>query len=160
MAKVFIVVEDSLEQIDAVSELLTGEEFWIAKTLSEFKNLLRNHEEEDLAVMTDLFFPEGIEDFDDKNTRLNPLGAVVMATCRKEGIPCVIVTSQYHHSSELNWVCELGRTLGWPEMVDSTDMKKVGEKEPDERGYRAPIFSTIKAWDIGLKCLQRISGGA
>lgn len=169
MFKNIVVIEDSAEQRDAVGAMLLKEQsegnidgFWIMKDYKEFQSFFNPSSfnyawegMEDFAVMTDLFFPMMPEDDVRK-----PLGALIMARCQKQGIPCVIVTSQYHHDDELNWVCELGRTLDWPEMFDNTDMEIIGKKEPNDWGYCAPILSNIKAWGVAYKYLKETSGGA
>lgn len=71
------------------------------------------------GVISDIFFPrcKGSEKW---GTSDQPVGVAVMMWCRELGKACILNTAGYHHGSKYQWICSLQRSLGLPEIVDST----------------------------------------
>ena len=68
------------------------------------------------GVITDLFMPHSAHLPGDSGRQA--CGIAVALEAQHSGIPFVICTAGYHHGPRYEWICALGRRLGWPEMVD------------------------------------------
>ena len=80
------------------------------------------------VVLCDIYFGE------------EPKGVAVMMICREQNIPCIMVTAGFHHGARYDWICQLGRALHCPEMVDSRPKdKEYGEADSKDwrRAYLA-----------------------
>ncbi len=111
----------------------------------------RQKEGKKFWVMTDLFFIIEHTEFllpEERGERYAsfPSGLLVMAECQKLGIPCVIVTAGYHHSSACEPVTKALRALGWPDMVDSVDSSSSREE-----------LAQTKNWSEGIRHLERMT---
>jgi len=69
------------------------------------------------------------------------IGVGVMCVCRERGIPCILNTSHWHHGETIDWICQLGRRLRWPEIVDGPEVN-IGE-------------ATQKNWALAWRSLQK-----
>ncbi len=88
------------------------------------------------AVLSDIFFPlvkEGY--FEDQYVgEEEPIGVAIAMICQRQGIPCILVSSEFHHGPRLQWVTALIRTLELPEIVGGTTSALRGVKEPKNWG--------------------------
>jgi len=85
------------------------------------------------GIISDIHFPRN----DHPNwSQPEPIGAMVMVLCRERKIPCILNTDGYHHGSRNQWICDLQRSLGLPEIVDaSTDYRKEAETKNWKKAY-------------------------
>lgn len=94
------------------------------------------------AVMTDIFIPHTQEQ---KYVGTDaPCGLAVALRAEKIGLPFVICTAGYHHGARYNWICQLGRSRGWPDMIDHYD--------PSDMNAEA----STKNWAGAIATLQEI----
>ncbi|MEK7535703.1 MAG: response regulator [Patescibacteria group bacterium] len=117
-----LVVEDNKKHMqDAVA---AAKEFDIelvtATTVEEASRMLRPSDILPAVdgVVTDLFMP--FTSRPPYNADDQPCGLSVVLKAQKAGIPVIICTAGSHHGIKYQWVCDLGRSLGWPEMADSS----------------------------------------
>lgn len=92
------------------------------------------------GVLSDIFFPL-IKDgyFNDQYMGDDdPIGVAVATICREQKLPCILVTSQFHHGAKLQWVTMMVRALGMPEIED---------QYPEE---------SSKPWERGLEELLKL----
>lgn len=89
------------------------------------------------AVISDIHFPEMLPSGEPL-----PIGVAVMVLCQQLHTPCILNTDSYHHSEQLNWICDLGRELGWPVIVDC--------------GVHADIRIATKHWGSAWGWLQEL----
>lgn len=136
-----LVVEDNPEHMKAAvktiqaagHEVIQATNFWDGKEI-----LTRTFFE---AVITDLFIPA----FKEEKAADQPCGLGIALVAEKRGVPWIICTAGYHHGSKYNWICELGRYLGWPEMADPQDHNFQGAEE---------VESPTKDWAWALESLK------
>ncbi len=99
------------------------------------------------AVLSDILFPlvqEGY--FEDRYIGDDePIGVSIMMICQKQNIPCILVSSEFHHGPRLQWITALIRALEFPEIVGGTTSALRGVKEP-------------KKWDDALEKLKELMG--
>jgi CheY-like chemotaxis protein len=118
--RILLVEDDPKHGEDAVGALhAAGLEFMHAVTEGEAHAYLDHAKEHGIThVITDLFMPHSSRA--PWNHVNDPCGLAVALKAEKLGIPFVICTAGYHHGSRYDWICQIGRSRGWPEMVDQS----------------------------------------
>lgn len=95
------------------------------------------------GIITDLFMPQSF--MHPYRHSQDPCGLAVALAAEKLGVPFVICTAGYHHGARYNWICGIGRSRGWPEMVDSYD-----QSDPEQ------AEASSKDWARALEKLQAL----
>ncbi|MEK7583751.1 MAG: response regulator [Patescibacteria group bacterium] len=124
-----LVVEDQESHIQDARAILDqeGVEYDLVRTEGAAVRQLRDGDQFD-GVITDLFLPHS--DKAPWTDADQPCGLAVALKAEQLGLPFVICTSGYHHGAKYDWICQVGRQRGWPEMVDSsTDYTKEADKK-------------------------------
>lgn len=145
-----LLVEDAEKHIEDATAFLTaaGIDFVHAPNLDKAESAL---DRGDIThVITDLFFPQGrsgnsngiaVGEDEDDELMLEPCGVAVMIWARERSLPCVICTDGHHHGDRYDWITQMGRNAGWPEMVDN------------RRARTRHDFATTKDWAEALKTI-------
>ena len=83
-----------------------------------------------------------------------PIGVAVATICREQKLPCILVTSQFHHGAKLQWVTMMVRALGMPEIEDQYPNES---SKPWKRGLEALLELIQK--ESKMKSSKLFKGG-
>jgi len=113
-----LVIEDNLKHLDDAKRFFAEQAGVQPIFTSTFHGAARFLEKGKVdGVISDIYFP-----LTNDITWGQPeaIGVSVMILCRERKIPCVLNTAGYHHGTRYQWVCDLQRALGLPEIVDAS----------------------------------------
>ncbi len=158
-----LVIEDQRNHIIDAQRFFESNGFVIASVrqnlagLEEFQNVVvfadnlldclqyispkRNNSCKFDGVISDIHFPE----IGGSGT-LQPIGAMIIILCREAGIPCILNTDGHHHGQKNNWICQIGRELGLPEIVDAGDIDY----------YKGETVAEHKNWETAWEKLHNL----
>lgn len=158
MSRKILIIEDTPKHIDDAKAFfaqlkgsgeVTDTEFLFEETCLKATSAVTSAPTPD-GVITDIHFPvlakHMVRREDDiAFTKPQPCGVAIMVICQSRGIPCVFNTAGYHHGIDNQWICALGREVGWPGIVDASQ-EMTGEAE--RKNWRG-------AWDALKEEMER-----
>ncbi|MEO6536699.1 MAG: hypothetical protein ABIT47_03310 [Candidatus Paceibacterota bacterium] len=129
-----LIFEDTVDHIrDAVAACESaGVSVSVSTNLQEAMDCFEGEEPGKMrpwaGIISDIYMPE----MGFGNQSISPLvpgGVPVALAAEALGVPFVHCTSGYHHGDQYNWICDLGRQRGWPQMVDVPSEREGGSKD-------------------------------
>lgn len=145
-----LIVEDERRHLDEALLVLFKERigYTIERNSNDALRVLKNsalHGTPKVdGVITDIYMPESEKE--PWNDASLPCGLAVALEAERLGIPFVFCTNSYHHSTKLDWICGIGRSRGWPEIVDNPN-------------YQRPLYndeSVSKNWQKAVDEIKRL----
>lgn len=93
------------------------------------------------GIISDIYLPARYSGGLPSTSADYPCGLIIAAQAFRRGIPFVFCTSGYHHGTKYQWVNEIIRAMGWPEMVDDLT---VGNGDAKHKNWKRAFEAVIK----------------
>ena len=126
-----LIVEDRQHHTDSAKNFFAGKGVQVSftKTMTGFLNALMRDVDE--CVLSDVFFPYDDDSYQDEV----PAGVAVYFICQSKSLPCVLITSGFHHGKKYQWIHRLIRETGKVQTIVGHGNACTPEAEASEKNW-------------------------